>query len=503
MLVKRLNDEFGEKIKWVNYCWLFVLFAFNFLGDPSLKYVFLGYSCFVFLCILLFTPRIALPLIISYGFVEGQGRILWGYHPASRIAFDVLIVIATLRGFITSRDIKISKLLPNPMLIIISLHFLWYIVEFFNLDSVSMFSALAGTKIYIFPFFLLIFFRKNEDLFELENLAKIGNLIVFLLLMESVLGLYQLQKLESFMLGISSHYYRAMKGTIFTLEKFRPFGTTHLPGAISVFIFLTAGLIFVREKISKTLMLILTFVYPLFFVVLIVCQVRSGMLKFIAVLVGILISLFINARHKTATFFRVGVFLLISFPILSYYFYPKFESQIQNYVNLEAGLNRWEGFDDAGDVAAHRIMPGRAFDILSERLDKFPMGIGPGMTGAAASLSIDLVNKDPVYNKDTIWAWDNFYLSLFFEFGYGAVFYLAYFFCVPIALIYYYLKLYFSQDHQSAKIVSIALINVLVILLGNWGAIGIPYNPESFYFWFWTAIGFNTFSLAKNRSTTI
>lgn len=500
MQTKWLQENFNNQTKWLNYLLLLVIFAMNFMGSPSLKYAYLIYSVFIYLSILIFKAQTTLPLIISYAFIEGQGRILWGYHPASRIAFDLLIVIATIRGFISRKDIKIARLLPQHMLILIALHFLWYVVEMFNIDGINTLAAIAGTKIYIFPFFLFIYFRQNEDFFVMDNLKIVANLIIFLLFMECALSLYQLQNMENFMLSISQNYSKAMRVDIFVKEKFRPFGTTFVPGGISVLIFLTAGLVFIRRKLSAWLISGLFILLPLFFVVLIVCQVRSAMLKFFAVIIGILISLFINSQKKVTTSIRIAAITFLVLPVITFYFYPKIEKYVETYINLEAGLQRWEGFESVDDVAAHRVTPSYALDIAIKKLSEFPMGVGPAMTGAAGSLSTDLIAKDPIYHRSTFWGYDNFYLSMIVEFGFGAIFYLAYFFSVPLALIYFYKEMYRAGDYLKARLISISLVNIVVILLGNWGAQGIGFNPESFFFWFWAAIGFNTYYLAQKES---
>lgn len=500
MQTKWLQEKFNNQTKWLNYFFLLVIFTFNFLGHPSLKYVYLAYSAFIFISILFFQAETIFPLIISFAFIEGQGRILWGYHPASRIAFDVLIVIATVRGFITRKDVKLARLIPLHMLILIVFHFLWYLVEMFNVDGINTFAAVAGTKVYIFPFFLFVYFRQNEKFFEIDNLMSIANLIIFLLCMESALGLYQLQHLENFMLSISSNYAKAMRNNVFVMEQFRPFGTTPLPGGISVLIFMTAGLIFLRRKLSGWFISLLLFLLPFFFVVLIVCQVRSATLKFFAVMLGTAITLFVTSQKKVATTIRGAAIALVILPLITFYFYPKIEKYVETKINLEAGLQRWENFEGMKDLAAHRVTPGKAIDIAFKKLSEFPFGVGPAMTGAAGSLSADLIKNDPIYSPGTFWGYDNFYLSMIIEFGYGAIFYLAYFFCVPLALIYFFKQMFRAGDFVSARIISLSFVNIVVVLLGNWGAIGINYNPESFFFWFWAAVGFNTYYLGQKES---
>jgi hypothetical protein len=169
---------------WFNYALLVIIFSGNFLSYPGLKYLHIVYGVFVLAVIIALDFRSTLPILISYSFIEGQGRILWNYHPAARIAFDSLIVLATLRSFVVTRDLNLRKILPLPMLILIFFHFGWYLVELFNPSSINLFAAFAGTKVYIFPFFLFVYFRKNEADFDGELLRKLGNLIIFLLVFE-------------------------------------------------------------------------------------------------------------------------------------------------------------------------------------------------------------------------------------------------------------------------------------------------------------------------------
>jgi hypothetical protein len=74
---------------------------------------------------------------------------------------------------VVTRDLNLRKILPLPMLILIFFHFGWYLVELFNPSSINLFAAFAGTKVYIFPFFLFVYFRKNEADFDGELLPRL------------------------------------------------------------------------------------------------------------------------------------------------------------------------------------------------------------------------------------------------------------------------------------------------------------------------------------------
>ncbi|HXH73683.1 MAG TPA: hypothetical protein VNJ08_01865 [Bacteriovoracaceae bacterium] len=382
------------------------------------------------------------------------------------------------------------------MLFLILLHFVWYAVEIFNIDSISLLPALAATKIYIFPFFLLVMFRQNENNFNQATIQRVGTLIIFIVILECLLSLYQLQGIERHMLMISPHYEKALRG-IFVLDKFRPFGTTYLPGVVSVYLFLSTGFIFLRPKYSKKYVVLIASVIALVFLTLLVCQVRSAMIKFALILASTIFTLLVNTEKRSGKLLRILAIILVLTPISLIYFSDRLQQAENTYINLDAGMQRWEGVESVSDLRKHRIDPFTAFEVAIKQLDKHPIGVGPGSTGAVGTIILDKLLTDPVYTQDQFWAYDNFYLSMLIEFGYGAIFYLLFIFCFPVILFRRYLSLYRSRNFVEARFVMLSLFHTIIILMGNWGAIGLPYNPESFFFWLWVAIGLNTHSLAK------
>jgi hypothetical protein len=305
---------------------------------------------------------------------------------------------------------------------------------------------------------------------------------------------------ETMMLLISPFYYKAMSGEIFTQAAFRPFGTTQLPGAISVFIFLTSSIFLIRKNLSKIVVILTPVLISLFLITLIACQVRSAALKFGVVFLLSSFMLIYTSPQRLNLFFKFLLSSIIVVPVLLYSFYPAIQTLTNQYINLEAGMERWSGISEVRDVAAQRTGFSKAMNVAAEKLSGFPIGVGPGMTGAAGGLSEDLMSNDLVYTKATFWGYDNFYLSLIIEFGYGFVFYLGFILLVPYYLTIAFIKVLKKKDHHNARILGIGLVNIFVILAGNWGAIGLSYNPESFYFWFWAALGFNTYALAMKEN---
>jgi hypothetical protein len=204
-----------------------------------------------------------------------------------------------------------------------------------------------------------------------------------------------------------------------------------------------------------------------------------------------------NPKKLFLKFFVLGtVFISITF----WYFARNYQT-IDQVIDLDAGINRWEQVNSYKRLKARRLGPIEALEFTAERLIMFPLGIGPGMTGAAASLSAEQLKNDPVYDKHMIWAYDNYFLSLIVEFGYGAIFYLLVILSMPLLLFARFRKLKMMGCPYHARNALIAFFSVGIIILGNWGAMGISYNPESFFFWFWCGIGLNSYDIVKIKSS--
>lgn len=495
------QEKHSNKIKWLNYGWLSLILALNFAASPTIKYVYLGYLGFVFLTIFLFDFSKSVQVFVGFSFLEGQGRIVWEYGAFFRIVFDLLLVLVIARSMVKNvSDKKFIDIIPKHMIVLISLHFFWYFIEIFNIDLINILAPIAAMKMYVVPFFVFLMLNQNKDVFKDENLNPIINLIIFLLIAECMLSMWQISNLEKHMLAISSYYSKSMKDGIFTASKFRPFGTTHIPGGISALIFLTSGILFLKRKMSKKYLVFAASVLLFCFLTLLLCQVRSGMLKFGLVISGSFVALIINSKNRIAISIRLIFGSIILFPLIALIFGSTIQDYLGKIENLESSLERWEGMADFEHLSSQRVTPFFALGIVADRLQKFPFGVGPGMTGAASSLSSEQIKNDPIFKDETFWGFDNFYLSMVIEYGYGCIFYLLYIFSIPLLMFKHIKKLFFQGDYINSRIIMVCLINVMVILMGNWGANGLPYNPESFYFLFWSAIGFNTYKIAQEKS---
>ena len=96
------------------------------------------------------------------------------------------------------------------------------------------------------------------------------------------------------------------------------------------------------------------------------------------------------------------------------------------------------------------------------------------------------------------WNLDNLLAALVLELGVGAIFYASAIFFIVFSLLsilYHCLKRNLIPAFLK---ISIPVSTVLFIVIGNWGAVAIPYNPESFFFWFWVAFAYNEYQKAES-----
>ena len=490
------DGNFAKSSYWINYVLVTIIFILNFSASPLVKWAILGYVAFAYAIVLLEKFEHTFLIILSYCFLEGQARVVWEYHPFFRISFDLLVVLAICRGFLRTREFNIQSTLPKPMLFLIMLHFVWYGLQFFNPASVSYFLPLAATKIYLYPFLFFVFLRHNPKAFSEKRLKDVTTLTMFFYLMEVVLSYIQSIYRGSFMLKISAYYSRPMKEFVFTDIFFRPFGTTHAAGGVAVFFFICAGMLFLRNKASRKVQFLTLISIIGATGALLLTQIRSAQVKFIILVFASASAIIYHSDRPFRMMFKslVGGFLILG-PLIWYLW--GHQSTINAIVNFEMGMKRWEKVDSYETFKARRAGPLQAYEIAKGRLQDFPFGLGPGMTAAGLILSGDPNKLNPLYDKNTFWGYDNLFLTLIVEFGYGAIFYISFILSIPILLFSRLRTIPHKKQPFASRVVLIAAIHVTIIIMGNWGAIGITYNPESFFFWLWAAIGLNVVDNTK------
>jgi len=478
----------GSKIIPLTYALIIGHLLLNFLGTPLLKYYYVLEVIFFLICAIIYPlSHIIIPIFALF-FIEGQGRILWDYHPVFRVIFDFTLFIALLKSLAVNNTLVPKNSLPTIILLTIFGHFCWYIIQIFNISSVGLVGVIGASKIYIFPLLMFFMLLANSISSNKKILQQLQYFTLFMFISESLLIIFQMGVKEGHLLKISPFYSYAMKNNIFIAETFRPFGTSYLPGGFSTYMFLTVGLLFLVPMKNTFHRLVTTSAIGLSWFCLFLMQVRSTFAKQMAIIFLIQIFLFITSKFKFKTFIKFGVLFVALFAYLLTLpniadFFPT--------LDLEQSIDRVSIFSNLEKIKSARLNPAVFYDTITKKLSENPLGLGPGRTGAATNLSLDIIMSDPLWDERSSWSSDNLFISLSIDLGLGMFFYSILILSFPILLLNYAFSFYRKREINNFRITLISGIVTLVILAGNWGAVGIPYNPESFMFWFWTALGFN------------
>lgn len=478
----------------INVVLLFFNFALNFAGNPALKYLFLVQVLMIVLSIILYNFEQVFLEIIILMFIEGQGRILWHYASWSRIAFDVITLMAVLKIFIHKKRVFDRKILPWPIIALIVLHLSWYLLQLFNVNAVSIFGAIAASKIYIYPIFLFLAVSIS-DLFpsnkHFKHMLYAFSLLVF---MEMALNYFHFTTKQNHLYSISTYYYKAMKDGIFVDNLFRPFATTALPGVLAVYLFLTVGFLYFFQKNIKTTLL-KWIIISLSIFTIITCQIRSALVKYMLVIAFIQLGVLFYKRFSLRAIIPFFVIAILIFSGGDRFFTQMPEEN--NDENLTYALNRATSIAEIGKVKDSRLNLKGFGKIIIDKITKYPLGVGPGMTGAASSINQEAIAKNPFIKKEFLWTSDNLIISFALDLGIGGIFFLSLILIIPLYFLKYLLKMYAIKDELHYNYLLICLSTTVVIIIGNWGAVGLTYNPESFIFWLFSAIGFKVIGQFK------
>lgn len=451
--------------------------SLNFLGSPLVKFLYLLFPVIIAGVILFYPARNSFIFFSLYLWIEGQGRVLWGYSAWARVIFDALLALAILKEFYNQRKVFHPSSIPSWIKAMVGLHLVIFFLEIFNPIGIGPIQGIATSKIYIYPVLLFLFFNSIEA-FEGELLDKIIRYTLLMILIQCLLSYYQMSQGHKFMLGISPSYFRAMSNGKFVGRLFRPFGTSFVSGGISTYLYAFTPLLFLSKRYLRYAIVLLPFVFATLFI----CQVRSAMVKLAVFLVLLFILQLAFRQIKVRGLITGIIVLLLSIPL-----YQNFSSKLALFsdeIDLSESQTRFSRITEGGQ----RIGPKEFYGLLAHRILQAPLGYGPGLTGAAASIGMDSFLQNKLVSIGDVWSYDNFYLSLFTDFGVLALIYLTLIIGIPFAALAYFWrkKSFLSSDlcHRG----TVALAASFVLLLGNWGAIGLPYNPESFAFWYWMSI---------------
>lgn len=464
---------------------LFIIhFILNFLGLGILQYFYLVELAVFIAMIFLLDPTDVLPYFFPLLMIEGQGRVLWSYNAVFRLIFDVFLLLIAFRIFYIKKRVIDVKAIPNYVYLLIFFHFVWYGIQLFNPNSVGPVGVLAASKAYIVPFIIFLSFLANDGLSRAQNLVKTRNILLLTLGLESALAVYQFGMGDTFITSLHP-YYAGIIGDGFSGLLYRSFGTTHLPGGYAIYIVLFLPLIFISPPKKKIFFFLQLLVVVLALYAMFLSQVRSAFIKTVLIILVINVGLFLRGEHKFKKLVKLVAASFVGFIIFNAVNFNVAGSD-DKYKNA---LIRFYSIFDSRTLSQSREGPSLAISHVLKKIEDAPLGLGPGRTGAASGMNKEKIKNDPIFGVAESWSWDNLVISLAIDFGIGMVFYLLIILLLPIKLFNHCIRA-FLRNSSIFPVLLVTSISSLVILIGNWGAIGLPYNPESFCFWFFIALGF-------------
>lgn len=473
---------------------LIITIVLNFLGMPILKYHYLAHVVITLIAVLTFKIPDIFPVILTFMFVEGQGRILWEYQNWARIIFDVIVLLGVVKIFIRNKKIINMAIIPVPLALFILLHFGWYTVEFFNMNTPSFQSALFSIKIYIYPIFLFLALSQLDFETGSKKFNRAIFYVVFILLLELSLNFYQYDLKETSLTTISQYYLKVMKEEAFTGRHFRPFATSFIPGALSMYLYLTAGLIFLWKTTVKgnflKLVLVLASIHAL-----VICQIRSSLVKYVLVISLIMFGQILFERFRSKKTITSIIFAFIFFAGIQIN-----ERILTNDQDTDQAVTRMLTLASPKKLNLTRLNFTEFGESFYSKITAYPFGLGPGSSGAASASNPGGQDQKKI-DKAFLWTGDNLLIALILDFGIGAFFYVAMVLYIPIYFSRYILIFFKNKNQKNYKTLLVCFCSIVVIIIGNWGFLGLPYNPESFMFWFFSALGFNTIFQYKKELT--
>jgi hypothetical protein len=492
-----LNFSFLKHHNFIVVSLYLVHIALNFLESSALVYFYyLEILVFIFLAFTKDWKDLVIPTIFFF-FIEGQGRVITNYNIIFRTIFDLYLLIIVLKSAIKSKSLLTTNKLPKFFNIMIVLHFSWYFIQLFNYQSVGMLGVLLAAKIYVFPILMFYMFLREKVEFDLKFRNQIFATCSLLLFTQCALIIYQKFGGESTLINISP-YYSKIIGEKFSGLLFRPFGTSFISGGISVhFAYMMTFLFFGKTTFRFNFLIkILIIVLTLF--ACFTMQVRTSMVQMILILA---LSSFMISYASKARYFIIPGLLVVIFSIPTMLKNAEVLDKWFPELSLGYSIMRIQALSDIDEVKSQRATPDKFYKTLVEKLTRTPFGLGPARTGAANSMFVDKIKKDLEYDMNYSWTLDNLFISLAIDFGWGMVFYTLLIVTLPLYLLWNCVYLYFKY-RLSSSIAYSCSVTSFVILLSNWGAIAIPYNPVSFFFWFFSACAIYEFNRLKSLSHT-
>ena len=498
-------DPKEKFIRYYFYLYLAVIFlhlAFNLQGSSATLYTYFLIAGLMGVATIALPLRHSLPFMFFFLIFEGQGRILTGYNPFFRIVFDLYLAIIILKNLVKVRILFPKDKLPLLIYTLFIMHFAWWTIEIFNPRGANVFASLATSKFYIFPIVLFLGILSSDLRVESKEFQNYLFWYFIVLFIGIILCGVQMNFGADFMHGISPNYsYLFKKYQAYSGKLFRPWGTTHIPGGYSGILCYVVGFIFMFRSsddmgvsLSKRKVRIRYVIYIIFILAswytMLISQVRTLFIQnlMITILCILLRVWGLKAKSKTILALTVGTLISVGVSSLFLNNLTDFSDKFQ----LANSIVRIEQLDKTG-IMSKRASPSTVLDKLSSDME-IPFGWGPGMTTTFLPAFVEAQKKRWDLKRYQFWALDNFYVFALLELGLGGIFIILISFFIPAFIFKYMVKLKGVQEENSLSSMAPALAVGIVVIIANWGAVLLPFNPVSFFYWFYVAIAMKEYN---------
>ncbi len=480
---------------------MMIHFILNFLGSPLVIYSGALVACSALFSVIFLRWQQAFYIAILYSLVGGQIKVIWGYQPVFRLAGDFLMVILVFRNFVKTRKLFDFTKVPNFMVWMMVGHFLWFIVELFNPSGAGFIPSFASGKFYILPIFYFFAIISQDFDVTSKYFKDFLKVYMFFVILEAALVIHQSVQGPEFMFTLNNNYRSLFeKYTLFAeASTFRPWGTTGHPGGYSTFFFLSSGFTFLwtvqpggdeEQKISFTKKLfVFTFTILTLFAVFI-SQVRASFIKEVLIIsLGLFFS-FLGTRFVAKRIIAVGAgvfgFLILGSFVLSQ------TTSFDQMMTFGKALERYEEIGTIDGAASQRGSGSLIFNAIGERFLR-PMGLGLGMTTNYLPAYAEKRRQLVDVNQSYFWSNDNLFVSIAGEMGIGGLFLMLTILGIPLILASLMFSALRAKNYVVFRTVCYCAVSVVVITVGQWGAVGLIYPPEFQYYWFYVALGMTSF----------
>ena len=422
--------------------------------------------------------KVSIYILLAFISFQGFLKVISNYHPAIHLGAD-LVVIGLLAKIVIQASINgIPKdfKLP-PLTVFFLIHFAWVFICYFNPYSLGIIPSIAGSKVYISMFMLFFFGYYLTD--NTEDIKKYFLFFIALAVIHTVFSIYQGLNGPSSVLSLHPRY--AVQLEKYQDTAFRPFGLTNLPGAPAVYIYTSLPFVFYFMYFSKSLLVkLLCFAFlPFTGLSILLCQVRSAIVKAIAALsifvLGIITSRYpFTAVKRTQTLIlsaAMSLLLISIFPVLMTMSTDSYQDNTRAFERSMTSFNV--------EIMSHARRG--AWERFKKYSSEVPFGAGFSRVGASAGAFKSYQSKDQFFGQKYFFA-DNLFITLLVETGIPGLIFVT---LLVLAVLQKGLKAWRNEERKELIGLQLAITGSLfAIFIGSFGAEGIIYNPESCFFWF-------------------